>query len=69
MWAMIRIATFLLVVLASAAVFAQVPPPGTPYDSSRHSNPIITFVENRDFKPSDYEQAKKAAGIELLGLS
>ncbi len=58
-----------LVVLASAAVFAQVPPPGTPYDSSRHSNPIITFVENKDFKPSDYEQAKKAAGIELLGLS
>ena len=47
---------------------AQTPPPGAPYDSSKHPNPIITFVEEKDFKPASYEDAKKAAGIELLGL-
>jgi len=66
---MIRTITFLLAVLASTAAFAQVPPPGSPYDSARHSNPIITFVDKKDFSSSGYEQAKKAAGIELLGLS
>ncbi len=69
MWRMIRVSTFLLVVLSSTALLAQVPPPGPPYDSAKHPNPIVTFVENKDFKPSDYEEAKKAAGIEIVGLS
>ena len=69
MWTMFRTVTFHPVVLAATAAFAQVPPPGNPYDSSRHPNPIITFVEKKDFSSSDYEQAQKAAGIELLGLS
>ena len=48
---------------------AQTPPPGVPFDASKHPNPIITFVEEKDFKPVSYEQAKKDAGIEFLGLS
>ncbi|HYR86003.1 MAG TPA: DUF4367 domain-containing protein [Terriglobia bacterium] len=66
---MIRVSTFLLVLLGSTALRAQVPPPGPPYDSAKHPNPIVTFVENKDFKPSDYEQAKKASGLEIVGLS
>jgi hypothetical protein len=66
---MIRVSTFLLVALSSTALLAQVPPPGPPYDSAKHPNPIVTFVENKDFKPLDYEQAKKASGIEIVGLS
>ena len=65
---MFRIALFVLVALLSIPAMAQTPPPGPPYDASRHPNPIITFVEEKDFKTSSYEEEKKAAGIELLGL-
>ncbi len=66
---MTRIATFLLIILISSASVAQTPPPGGPYDAERHPNPIITFVEKKDFRPADYAQAKNDADIELLGLS
>src|ERR1051326_1975196 len=65
---MFRVTLFLLAILTSTMAMAQTPPPGAPYDSSKHPNPIITFVEEKDFKPASYEDAKKAAGIELLGL-
>src|SRR5437879_3345107 len=67
---MFRVALFLLIVLVSALLSAgQTPPPGAPFDASRHPNPIVTFVEEKDFKSATYDQAKKDAGIELLGLS
>jgi len=67
---MSRVALFLLIVLVSALLAAgQTPPPGAPFDASRHPNPIVTFVEEKDFKSATYDQAKKDAGIELLGLS
>jgi hypothetical protein len=66
---MLREAFFVFVVLFSTVAVAQTPPPGAPYDASRHPNPIVTFVEEKDFKPATYEEAKKAAGIELLGLA
>ena len=69
MLTMIRAATFLFIILTATAALAQTPPPGNPYDPARHPNPIITFVEQKDFKPTDYEQAKKDAGMEFLGLS
>ena len=60
---------FLGILALSAAATAQTPPPGVPFDASKHPNPIITFVEEKDFRPASYEQAKKDAGIEFLGLS
>jgi hypothetical protein len=66
---MFRIATFLLVLLTSAVVLAQTPPPGSPFDAARHPNPIITFVEEKDFSAAASDQIKKDAGIDLLGLS
>jgi hypothetical protein len=65
---MFRVALFVLVILSITPAIAQTPPPGAPYDASKHPNPIVTFVEEKDFKPSSYAQAKKTAGIELLGL-
>ena len=65
---MFRLVFFVSVVLITTAAFAQTPPPGAPYDASRHPNPIVTFVEEKDFKAASYDEAKKAAGIELLGL-
>ena len=65
---MFRVPLFVFAALISTTAMAQTPPPGAPYDASRHPNPIVTFVEEKDFKPASYEDAKKAAGIELLGL-
>jgi hypothetical protein len=69
MFTMFRIATFLAMTFSSMVVFAQTPPPGAPFDASKHPNPIITFVEMKDFKPETSEQVKKDTDIELLGLS
>jgi uncharacterized protein DUF4367 len=72
MLAMFRPVTFLLAaaaLLISSAAFAQTPPPGLPFDASKHANPIITFVELKDFRPVASEKAKSDSGIELLGIS
>jgi uncharacterized protein DUF4367 len=73
MLAMFRPVTFLLVASAalgsSILTFAQTPPPGVPFDGTKHPNPIITFVETKDFKPISSDQVKKESGIELLGIS
>jgi hypothetical protein len=69
---MFRPVTFLavtFVLLASTSMFAQTPPPGAPFDPAKHFNPIITFVETRDFKPASAEEVRKDSGIELLGMS
>jgi hypothetical protein len=69
MFYMFRTATFLAALLAPVIALAQTPPPGKPFDASRHPNPIITFVEEKDFKQVSSDQVRKDAGIELLGLS
>ena len=73
MVAMFRPMTFLAVAAAglfsSTLTFAQTPPPGAPFDASKHPNPIITFVEMKDFKDVASDQVRKARDIELLGLS
>jgi hypothetical protein len=69
MFTMFRAATFLALIFSSAAVFAQTPPPGAPFDSSKHPNPIITFVETKDFKPAASDQVRNDTDIELLGFS
>jgi len=48
--------------------FAQIPA-GQAYDPERHPNPIVTFVEAEDFQPASYDEARRFAGIELMGLS
>jgi hypothetical protein len=66
---MFRTAVFLVAALCPFGALAQTPPPGIPYDAARHPNPIITFVEEKDFKSSDYAQVSKDSGIDILGLS
>jgi hypothetical protein len=66
---MFRFVAFLLFVLASMPAIAQTPPPGPPFDTNKHPNPIITFVENKDFRAATPDQAKRDAGIDLVGLS
>ena len=73
MLAMFRPLSFLLAAVAvpacSMLLFGQTPPPGAPFSSAKHPNPIVTFVELKDFKPITTEQVRKESGIELLGLS
>src|SRR5437867_6277448 len=69
MIAMFPVVLFLFAFLFSSVAAAQTPPPGAPFDPSKHPNPIVTFVEEKDFKPVAYDKAKADAGIELLGLS
>ncbi|HEY2382745.1 MAG TPA: DUF4367 domain-containing protein [Terriglobia bacterium] len=63
---MFRAATFLLVFTAAAV--AQTPPPGPPFDPLKHANPIVTYVETKDFRPLAPDKVKSEAGIDLLGL-
>ena len=69
MMSMFPVVMFLFALLFSSVAAAQTPPPGAPFDASKHPNPIVTFVEEKDFKPVTYDKAKADAGIELLGLS
>src|SRR5262245_63582336 len=74
MAAMCRPVSFLLVIAAgltgSMLSFAQTtPPPGAPFDTSKHPNPIITFVEMKDFKPVAPDLVRKESGVELMGIS
>src|SRR2546425_3146430 len=69
MIAMFPVVLFLFAFLFPSVAAAQTPPPGAPFDPSKHPNPIVTFVEEKDFKPVAYDRAKADAGIELLGLS
>jgi len=43
--------------------------PGVPFDAAKHPNPIITFVNVKDFKAATYQEAQDTAEIELLSLS
>lgn len=69
MMSMFPVVMFLFALLFSSVAAAQTPPPGVPFDASKHPNPIVTFVEEKDFKLVTYDKAKADAGIELLGLS
>jgi hypothetical protein len=69
MFSMFRAATFLLAIATAASAFAQTPPPGPPFDSSRHPNPIVTYAETKDFRSLSPDQVKSLAGIDLLGFS
>jgi len=68
MFAMLRSASFLVLICATSAL-AQTPPPGVPFDPSKHPNPIITFAELKDFKTVSGDEARKQTSLELLGLS
>jgi hypothetical protein len=69
MFTMFRAATFLLAIATASSAFAQTPPPGPPFDAAKHANPIVTYVETKDFKPLSPDQVKSQAGIDLLGYS
>jgi hypothetical protein len=57
-----------LVLSSAADAIAQVPA-GVPYDARKHPNPIITWVEQKDFVTVPYAEAAARVGVELMSLS
>ena len=57
-----------LVLAGATAAIAQVPA-GVPYDSRKHPNPIVTWVEQKDFVKASYAEAAARVGVELMSLS
>src|SRR5262245_17354254 len=55
-------------VLGTAVAVAQVPA-GVPYDPKKHPNPIVTWVEQKDFQKVPFVEASTKVGVELMSLS
>jgi hypothetical protein len=60
-------ASFLMLLTALAA-FGQVPA-GMPYDPGKHPNPIVTWVNEKDFRRVPFAEAAEKVGVELMSLS
>ena len=54
--------------LLAPVLLAQVPA-GAPYEPSKHPNPIVTWVQEKDFKPATFADAAEAVGVDLMSLS
>src|SRR6187401_3254932 len=57
-----------LLLAATALVLAQVPA-GVPYEAGKHPNPIVTWVNEKDFKSVPFGEAAEKVGVELMSLS
>jgi hypothetical protein len=55
--------------LALGAVAAAQVPAGVPYDVKKHPNPIVTWVEQKDFQKVSFIEASQKVGVELMSLS
>jgi hypothetical protein len=58
----------LLPLLGATIAYAQVPA-GVPYDPKKHPNPILTWVEQKDFQKVPFVEASEKVGVELMSLS
>ena len=65
---MIRTVSFVVLLAMPAALSAQIPP-GDSYDPAKHVNPVITFVQAKEFKPAKFEDAEKDSTVTLMGIS
>jgi hypothetical protein len=54
--------------IVTTLLFAQVPA-GVPYEPKKHPNPIVTWVNEKDFQKSSFLEAADKAGVELMSLS
>lgn len=57
-----------LLLSAACAIYAQVPA-GVPFESGKHPNPIVTWVNEKDFRKVPFVEAAEIVGVELMSLS
>jgi hypothetical protein len=63
-----RITTKALLCGITSTLLAQVPA-GVPFNPSKHPNPIVTWVEEKTFKPATFAAAVAAVGVDTMSLS
>jgi hypothetical protein len=63
-----RILAMAILGFTTSVALAQVPA-GVPYDPSKHPNPIVTWVNAKDFKKVSFAEASEQVGVELMSLS
>jgi hypothetical protein len=63
-----RIIMGTLICALASSVLAQVPA-GIPFDSAKHPNPIVTWVEIKNFKVTTFAAAVAAVGVDTMSLS
>src|SRR5262252_7760047 len=65
-----RLTSLAILFALSAASIAYAPvPAGIPYDPKKHPNPIVTWVEQKDFQKIPFVEASEKVGVELMSLS
>jgi hypothetical protein len=64
----IRITARVLLCGIASTLLAQVPA-GIPFNPSKHPNPIVTWVEEKNFKTAAFSEAVAAVGVDTMSLS
>src|SRR5688572_10444308 len=64
----LRLPAVILILSAGSVLLGQVPA-GVPYEARKHPNPIVTWVEQKDFVKVAYVEAAEKVGVELMSLS
>jgi len=64
----LRIVAGVLIGSFAAGILAQVPA-GLPFDASKHPNPIVTWVESKNFKTATFAEAVAQVAMDTLSLS
>jgi hypothetical protein len=63
-----RITTIGLLCGIASTLLSQVPA-GVPFNPARHPNPIVTWVEEKNFKPATFSEAVAVVGVDTMSLS
>ena len=57
------------VIMSAFPVSVAQVPAGVPFDPGKHPNPIVTWVNEKDFKKVPFVEAAEKVGVELMSLS
>src|SRR5436190_9480128 len=68
MTARMRITRIALLCGIASTLLAQVPA-GVPFNPDRHPNPIVTWVDEKNFKMTTFSTAVAAVGVDTMSLS
>jgi hypothetical protein len=60
---------FAWVLLSAPSMLVAQVPAGVPYEAGKHPNPIVTWVNEKDFKSVPFGEAAEKVGVELMSLS
>jgi hypothetical protein len=65
----LRVTAIAIILLCIASTFLAQVPAGVSFNSEKHANPIVTWVQRKDFKTSTFSAAVTAIGVDTITLS